>query len=447
MKLKYYLRGLGIGIIVTAIVMTIANAGRGKSLTDEEIMERAEQLGMTRPKDNSGTDGSTIDHLSSEEGEESGQSDDSEKQGGDEADKPGGEAKRGEEDDSNSQGADAAASGEKGEGTASASNQKGEGAEPDEKGEGTVAASNQKGEGAAPESGEKSKGDASASNQKGEGAGADEKGEGTVAASNQKSEDVAPESSEKGVGAASASNQTGEGDTDAATAKRGNQAKHPVPAAVWIIADRVFAILHASSEGQENGKSGEDPNDVVNGSLSASNQKPKGDGSDASSSDEAKDSAASDRTGSSKDGKTSDDAESSKDGKTSDDAESSKDKKASGDTKPAKEAASSNGKDAAKENGESDQGRESTGENAQKQVNQSNGASFATIEVAKGEFSDRVSEKLKEAGVLSDASDFNRYLVTNELDGKISIGTYQIPKGASYQEIAAILCPKAEKTP
>ncbi len=405
MKLKYYLRGLGIGIIVTAIVMTIANAGRGKSLTDEEIMERAEQLGMTRPKDNSGTDGSTIDHLSSEEGEESGQSDDSEKQGGDEADKPGGEAKRGEEDDSNSQGADAAASGEKGEGTASASNQKGEGAEPDEKGEGTVAASNQKGEGAA------------------------------------------PESSEKGVGAASASNQTGEGDTDAATAKRGNQAKHPVPAAVWIIADRVFAILHASSEGQGNGKSGEDPNDVVNGSLSASNQKPKGDGSDASSSDEAKDSAASDRTGSSKDGKTSDDAESSKDGKTSDDAESSKDKKASGDTKPAKEAASSNGKDAAKENGESDQGRESTGENAQKQVNQSNGASFATIEVAKGEFSDRVSEKLKEAGVLSDASDFNRYLVTNELDGKISIGTYQIPKGASYQEIAAILCPKAEKTP
>lgn len=43
MKLKYYLRGLGIGILVTALVMGVAG---GKKLTDEEIKARALQLGM-----------------------------------------------------------------------------------------------------------------------------------------------------------------------------------------------------------------------------------------------------------------------------------------------------------------------------------------------------------------------------------------------------------------
>ena len=46
MKLKYYLRGLGIGIIGTAIVMGIALSGKKETLSDEEIIERAEVLGM-----------------------------------------------------------------------------------------------------------------------------------------------------------------------------------------------------------------------------------------------------------------------------------------------------------------------------------------------------------------------------------------------------------------
>lgn len=46
MNLKYYLRGLGLGIIVTAVIMGIA-AGRNKeSLSDAEIKERAKELGM-----------------------------------------------------------------------------------------------------------------------------------------------------------------------------------------------------------------------------------------------------------------------------------------------------------------------------------------------------------------------------------------------------------------
>lgn len=45
MKLKYYLRGLGIGIIVTAVIMGIALGSR-QELTDAEIKERAAKLGM-----------------------------------------------------------------------------------------------------------------------------------------------------------------------------------------------------------------------------------------------------------------------------------------------------------------------------------------------------------------------------------------------------------------
>lgn len=46
MKLKYYLRGLGIGIIVTAVIMGIASGNRKETLSDREIKERAAALGM-----------------------------------------------------------------------------------------------------------------------------------------------------------------------------------------------------------------------------------------------------------------------------------------------------------------------------------------------------------------------------------------------------------------
>lgn len=46
MKLKYYLRGLGIGIIITTIILSIASGKDSKSLSDEEIIARASELGM-----------------------------------------------------------------------------------------------------------------------------------------------------------------------------------------------------------------------------------------------------------------------------------------------------------------------------------------------------------------------------------------------------------------
>ena len=46
MKLKYYLRGMGIGIILTAIVMGFALGGRKTTMSEAEIIQRAKALGM-----------------------------------------------------------------------------------------------------------------------------------------------------------------------------------------------------------------------------------------------------------------------------------------------------------------------------------------------------------------------------------------------------------------
>lgn len=46
MKMKYYMRGLGIGIIVTVLLMDVALSGRKESMTDEEIRQRALEMGM-----------------------------------------------------------------------------------------------------------------------------------------------------------------------------------------------------------------------------------------------------------------------------------------------------------------------------------------------------------------------------------------------------------------
>lgn len=45
MERKYYLRGLGLGIVVTAVIMGIALSGPRK-MTDDEIIQRAKELGM-----------------------------------------------------------------------------------------------------------------------------------------------------------------------------------------------------------------------------------------------------------------------------------------------------------------------------------------------------------------------------------------------------------------
>ena len=52
MKLKYYLRGVGIGLIVATLILMIASAlHSNKDMSDEEIIARAEELGMVMKAD------------------------------------------------------------------------------------------------------------------------------------------------------------------------------------------------------------------------------------------------------------------------------------------------------------------------------------------------------------------------------------------------------------
>ena len=57
MKLKYYLRGLGIGIIVTTVILAVSFSKKEIKMSDEEIMARAAQLGMVMQETEQDPDG------------------------------------------------------------------------------------------------------------------------------------------------------------------------------------------------------------------------------------------------------------------------------------------------------------------------------------------------------------------------------------------------------
>ncbi|MDE7358650.1 MAG: hypothetical protein K2N39_04330 [Lachnospiraceae bacterium] len=67
MEKRYYFRGLGLGIIVTAVIMGVALSGGGKKekMTDDEVIARAKELGMIED--------STLLDSSGEESAEDGQ--------------------------------------------------------------------------------------------------------------------------------------------------------------------------------------------------------------------------------------------------------------------------------------------------------------------------------------------------------------------------------------
>lgn len=56
-----------------------------------------------------------------------------------------------------------------------------------------------------------------------------------------------------------------------------------------------------------------------------------------------------------------------------------------------------------------------------------------------GEYSDTVCKKLKEAGLIEDEKDFNKYLAKGGYDSLIQPGNYVIPKDAEYKEIVSII--------
>lgn len=58
MKLKYFLRGVGIGILVTTIILTITHASE-RRMSDSEVIDRAIELGMSFSASHSGQQSGT----------------------------------------------------------------------------------------------------------------------------------------------------------------------------------------------------------------------------------------------------------------------------------------------------------------------------------------------------------------------------------------------------
>lgn len=54
MKFRYFLRGLGTGIVFAAIIFVIAYRSNGRELSDDEIIRRARNLGMVEADDQVG---------------------------------------------------------------------------------------------------------------------------------------------------------------------------------------------------------------------------------------------------------------------------------------------------------------------------------------------------------------------------------------------------------
>lgn len=63
-----------------------------------------------------------------------------------------------------------------------------------------------------------------------------------------------------------------------------------------------------------------------------------------------------------------------------------------------------------------------------------------SIVVHSGEGSDDVSRRLADMGLVADAHEYDRYLMTNGYDKKIRTGEHIIPAGATWEEMAKILC-------
>lgn len=72
----------------------------------------------------------------------------------------------------------------------------------------------------------------------------------------------------------------------------------------------------------------------------------------------------------------------------------------------------------------------------------STGLEIVEFVVNPGDSAQRVARNLYSAGVIEDADDFDFYLRSNAYSTKVRAGRYEIPKGASYEEICKIIIRK-----
>lgn len=81
-------------------------------------------------------------------------------------------------------------------------------------------------------------------------------------------------------------------------------------------------------------------------------------------------------------------------------------------------------------------------ESSTEEVSKPNSTSPIILQISSGDDSGTVSRKLKDAGLIDSASDFDAYLMQHGYDKKISVGTVKIEPGATWIEIAEKLAGK-----
>lgn len=75
----------------------------------------------------------------------------------------------------------------------------------------------------------------------------------------------------------------------------------------------------------------------------------------------------------------------------------------------------------------------------QKEGVSDSGTETVRVEIVRGDSSNTVCRKLKEAGLVADETAYNSYLCENGYDKSILANTYEIPVGMSESEIAALI--------
>lgn len=77
---------------------------------------------------------------------------------------------------------------------------------------------------------------------------------------------------------------------------------------------------------------------------------------------------------------------------------------------------------------------------AEEQTSTAANTESVSIVVHSGEGSDDVSRRLADMGLVADAHEYDKFLMANGYDKKIRTGEHIIPAGATWEEMAKILC-------
>mgnify|MGYP003397313762 CR=1 FL=1 len=188
----------------------------------------------------------------------------------------------------------------------------------------------------------------------------------------------------------------------------------------------------------------DDKNSGADDSLNNSADDKNSDGTEASNSDA--DSSTGDKTANTSDN----DSKSNTDSKTVDDKTvntSDSDSKDNSDSKTADDKSVNASDTDSKSNSDSkttDDKSADSSSNADKTSNATDKTVKSTdtvsVEVKSGMSSESAAAAVKDAGLVDDDIEFNKYLCANGYDKRLRVGQYDIPKGSDFETIAKYLC-------